>query len=375
MKTRNGFVSNSSSSSFIIRAYNPNDYNTHMDQDWIMNVLLDPNIKIKIFKKEIITEKDIAEYLLTGKGLGWQGDDDNDDNSDDFKLRLINKDEILKKIIEIISVEKILKIYNIKIVKKNKDDDSELIKFKFLIDYLGSQLNPNKELIDIFNIFYKVYNTLSDFNHIYNLDILSNKSEQYIKNLKYLKNENKKSLDDTISLLIKFNFLDDSDVIRANIDNENNKFDDNIYILYGFQWFFVNLFQEYFYHIFDNLYKYVLESVLQGSDFYGYEFGAEGAGNGFYSYPSEILYEKKGLTFLLNTRQFFQEKKSLYATITSILDDLINNEYKIQIKKANGIKLNEMTKDHKEKIYLDLLNVNDNFKQYMKTIRSKNESK
>ncbi len=347
MIVRNGFVSNSSSSSFIIRQVGRHGIKIktqeEITEEFLLEHVLDKDISIEASSGNYeVTMESIAKFLVTGKGQGYSEGND----SSESQLKLVNDNLKESWIMNHFSLRLILQAYgekypfNFKFASNQEEHDLiEQFERNFILNnlikmeddyFLDSKFLHNVIKILRNNFLYdwkfgKVHEKIQDLRFS---DMDESSPEEFEIKRKELYLEKKDIFDTLFKPFIKeAEYL--GIVFDADIDPIEDDFDyDNIGDRYS-DFFYYNRILGNISEFKDRLFQLIFEEVFNQISKTGtfsdqlFTFEVQGAGDGWKSAESNFLYNKGGISFLLNN-DYRQIKGNFNEIIDGILNDIIN---------------------------------------------------
>ena len=321
MIKRSGFVSNSSSSSFIISGH-PQQLDKEITYDFIRNTILDPDLTISYnnhCSNDNITMDRIAQFLLDGKGTDYSPTND----SCNSMLQPITLEMKKDWIIEMIDQSKVYRIYGIKYDELNSDFDRNKdhdvywdILNRFYMDILNAfGFFEVANLVNSFHNFsklnYEITRNFWDFEMDFDLDpeiIDTKRQEADQAKLDLFKKSLLKFMPENIS-----ENIDDYWKITSDPDSSSPDVIDEVYTAIN------NLEQSIFFIVFDKL----VQELLKDHHIYRarFIFEVQGAGDGWKSAESEFIYNK-GLKTLSNP-EIQINTSEIYNIIENAVDNLV----------------------------------------------------
>ena len=311
MIKRSGFVSNSSSSSFIIQAH-PQYKAKELTEEYIRTKILDPDIKLEYEfycaeDDEIITMDSIANFLFTGKGQYYNP------NNDSCSSKLVEISEDMKKrwVYDYIDYNSVNDLYNLPYEKFDNNNNEERYTYhENLQQWLLKQyrLEDFANFLNNYFIVEQIINGLCEESSDLRMELfdICNNSMEYVKIKEKYDLVNQLIYDKYQQFLSKYfnvttdelnlleRFWKDSD--KEKDDNEEIEYDDLI------NYRISKLIEELMNNIYGIVFKKLFKDILLTYDISRsiYIFEVQGAGDGWKSAESDFLYNHRGIRTIAN---------------------------------------------------------------------------
>lgn len=365
MKKRNGFVSNSSSSSFILKVYNKEqDLEKKInDTEWIKEKILNPNQKFKLSIKyydDKITNKSIANFLATGIGTNQCYSNLDYVSENDFKLKVLQKNRIeyiIKKYI-ILDIDKFLFNQNsIKEVRKLYDHQfdnqgmiehldifKKLIKIDQTIENLFSDKISRLDYINQLTLEF-TNNSLKNYNEFFDLtsELEDYDGEEYSQaNINYFVKQ----------MLLFYKVLDELEIKYERKDfnkkdlkklKNKNILDDYLIYINKFLYDEIDRINDILNSIIDIVFKSYIDLIYNYiTKKYDYvTFYVQGQGNGFVNNESEFLY---GTNFEFMLNRYTRLVRDINEDIFGDIDIWVKYEFKFIDNLIESDKIDDIKK-------------------------------